>query len=131
MADGSFANVQANHLPFKYTDDSLIPVPVRKDHLSTDEKPRRKSFLSKLKGKNEGNEGFTIKQIRRGDYLKHYAKDEKGWYCGTDEPADDCILRDGDPTKALSERQKGWRGGNEVDVNSLGGSTLAQEHEGL
>ena len=121
MAGGTFAVTQGSTLPFKYTDESLIPVPVRKEPLIMDGKPRKRGLFSRLKGKNEGNEGFTIKQIQRGEYLKHYAKDDNGWYSGTEQPAEDCILKDEDPVKATVAQ----------DIASLGGSTLAQQSDSV
>ena len=97
----------ANLLPRKYTDDSLISVPC----LSTEDIGRTTSsaagpvtglenekssrwWKSRRRSKDGGsNENFVIKQIPRGEYLKHYAKDDDGRYCGSEDPADDCILR--------------------------------------
>jgi len=115
----------------KFTDDSPIPVPVRKPSsaMNGEDPPKKKHglFARLVKGKNEGNSNFTIKQIKRGEYLKHYAKDEQGWYCGTEEPAEDCILKEEDPVKKSMRSGEGWRNGVDGDVNSLGGSTLAGE----
>ncbi|EXJ59174.1 hypothetical protein A1O7_06606 [Cladophialophora yegresii CBS 114405] len=41
-------------------------------------------------------------QVTRTEYQKHYAKDDQGGYIGTDDPAEDCILNEGDLAR--------WRG---------------------
>ena len=81
----SYGAAQGNLLPAKYTDDSLIPVPVLKPDQAGKALPERKrSFFSRRKSKDDS---FTIKHLPRGEYLKHYAKDDNGTYVGTEEPA--------------------------------------------
>ena len=93
----SYGAAQGNLLPVKYTDDSLIPVPVLKpDQMGKALPERKRSFFSRRKSRDDS---FTIKHLPRGEYLKHYAKDDNGMYIGTEEPAADCILRGGDLTK--------------------------------
>ena len=90
----------ANLLPQRYTDDSLISVPVMRpediDKPAESTKPKKSLFSSRRKSENTN---FVIKKIPRGEYLKHYAKDEGNKYVGTEEPARDCILRGEDVEK--------------------------------
>ncbi|PVH77406.1 hypothetical protein DL98DRAFT_517376 [Cadophora sp. DSE1049] len=81
-----------NHPPFKFTDQSLIPVIVRvarsEKDMSTSRPPRRTSRLSSL------IEGFqtsrakssNIKVVRmpRADYLKYFARDKNNFYVGSE-----------------------------------------------
>ena len=87
-----------NLLPVKYTDESLIDVPVmRPEDIGKVEDPqKKKTFFSRRRSENTN---FIIRQIPRGEYLKYYAKDDNGAYCGTEEPAKDCILRGNDVQK--------------------------------
>ena len=89
----------ANTLPIRFHDDSLISVPVlRPEDVGKveAEKPKKSFFTSRRKSSNAN---FTIKQVPRRDYLKHYAKDDDGKYCGSEAPAEDCILRGEDAAK--------------------------------
>jgi hypothetical protein len=101
--------VAGKTLPWKYTDESLISVPCLKPRAQEPAPPagdagdkmkkwwRRKSLTSGNSLNDPGN--FMMKKVKRGDYLKHYAKDEQGNYMGTEEPAEDCILRGKDLDK--------------------------------
>lgn len=102
-----------NLLPPKFTDNSIISVPVLppestsktlnldaddEDNPIKEVKPKsrlgsifRKASLGEGKPKKE-SQGFVMKKMKRSEYLKHYAKDEAGRYIGTEDPADDCIL---------------------------------------
>jgi hypothetical protein len=95
----SFGSAPANLLPVKFNDESLISVPVLRpeDVGKAEPQKTKKSFFSSRR--KSSNTNFTIKQIPRGEYLKHYAKDDDGKYSGTELPADDCILRGEDVTK--------------------------------
>ncbi|RMD43313.1 hypothetical protein DV735_g1857, partial [Chaetothyriales sp. CBS 134920] len=106
-------------LPRRYTNDSLITVPVmRPEDVGTADghksEKKRSLFSSRRRAENSK---FVMKQIPRGEYLKHYAKDDAGQYVGTEEPAADCILRGEDVAKyrgrlgALSQR-------HDVDIGS-------------
>jgi hypothetical protein len=116
----SFGAASANHSPFKFTDDSIISVPVMRpedvarqadsntppfsnttDHGRGKEKEKEKArgnnkfslFSSRKHSKDKsGGENFTMRQIPRREYLARYAKDEGGRYIGTQDPAEDCIL---------------------------------------
>lgn len=103
-----------NLLPVRFTDESIISVPVMPPAVAEpakdvdvdpedDEGPvkglkqksrfslssfRRKSGSSKPKQPE-----FVMKDMPRSEYLKHYAKDAKGKYIGTEDPARDCILK--------------------------------------
>ncbi|KAL8836972.1 MAG: hypothetical protein Q9176_005973 [Flavoplaca citrina] len=95
------------HLPQKFTDDSVlkIPIPVSDLSDSTDisttspstesstlpaannkETPRRSSVLRKLKGKDkiEKKGDFVMVDMTRREYLMYWAKDEEGRYVGTE-----------------------------------------------
>ena len=95
----SFGAAPANLLPVKFTDESLIPVPVLRaeDVGKAEPQKTKKSFWSSRR--KSQNASFTMKHIPRGEYLKHYAKDDNGAYIGTEEPAADCILRGDDLIK--------------------------------
>lgn len=82
-------------LPKRYTDDSIIPAIVvnilRSPKKSPEVAPdgaRRKSFLGRLKGKKDKEEGGEIKMkvvyMPRGDYLKWFARGLKGEYVGSE-----------------------------------------------
>jgi hypothetical protein len=121
----SFTGVPGKTLPFKYTDDSLISVPCLKvgtqESTSASEEPndtkkkwwRRKSSSSSNSLNDPAN--FVMKKVRRGEYLKHYAKDDQGNYSGTGEPAEDCILRGKDLERYRSNRAIAFR--NEIAEN--------------
>lgn len=101
-----------NLLPFKFTDDSIISIPVLppqdfsetkladsdddeyNDSLKTKPKGRMSFFRRKSSSstKKDKKGAFIMKDVTRADYLKYYAKDEKGNYIGTSDPAPDCIL---------------------------------------
>jgi hypothetical protein len=113
--------VAGKTLPWKYTDESLISVPCLRPRPEesadasgevNDKKKwwRRKSSTSSNSVNDPNN--FVLKKMKRGDYLKHYAKDEQGSYIGTEEPADDCILRGRDLEKYRSSRETTFR--NEI-----------------
>lgn len=110
----AFQGTAGKTLPFKYTDESFISVPCLKPRAQesatsigepNEKKPkwwRRKSSTSSNSVNDPNN--FTMKKIQRGDYLKHYAKDEQGDYIGTEEPAEDCILRGKDLERYRSSK---------------------------
>ena len=77
-------------LPKQYTDESIIPaivVNVIPSQKSIEQKKRRKSITNILRGeKSQKDAGKGITKIvfmPRGEYLKHFAKDEKANYIGT------------------------------------------------
>ena len=83
----SWGRGPANLLPRRYDDNSLISVPaLRPEDVGKVEghKKEKKSFFSSRR-KSE-NSKFVMKQIPRGEYLAHYAKDDDGKYIGTEEP---------------------------------------------
>lgn len=86
-------------LPKQYTDDSIIPaivtgiIPTPKDPATTgddDGKGRRKSFVKmfksdKDKGGDAAKKGITkVVFMPRREYIKYFAKDNDGNYCGTE-----------------------------------------------
>lgn len=114
----------ANTLPFKFTDESLIPVPCLRSPRKTDEGglgpaseqvdvgKKKRWWRSGSKSGKSRDEDFVIRQIPRSEYLKHYARDEQGRFAGTEEPAADCMLNAED--LRTFEQSSGSRG-------SLGG----------
>ena len=117
--------------PTEYTDGTLITVPVLEviglprqqqgasDARSLDTLTVEKD-VSKKEDKGKSLSGFfrrksssfnalsdnkvniTIRQVPRKEYVKHYAKDERGRYVGTEDPAEDCMLDEEDSVR--------WRG---------------------
>ncbi|KAG4429478.1 hypothetical protein IFR05_015041 [Cadophora sp. M221] len=77
-----------NHPPFRFTDQSLIPVIVRISRSAVDRSSRSKKTRSGLAGLLERNHGSTsdIKVIRmpRSEYLRSFARDKNNEYVGTD-----------------------------------------------
>lgn len=91
MASDSFSVAGVNHLPVKFTDDSIISIPVLPHGGATQiQSGKKKTFWSRRKSENTN---FVMKQMSRREYLEHYAKDDQGKYIGSEEPAEDCILR--------------------------------------
>ncbi|KAH7054469.1 hypothetical protein B0J12DRAFT_454318 [Macrophomina phaseolina] len=81
-----------NLLPFRFTDDSIINVPVPAGYLEdeTESSPspteRKSSWIGKIGRKLGGKERqkFVNLKMTRGEYLKYWAKDENGNYIGTE-----------------------------------------------
>ncbi|EXJ77521.1 hypothetical protein A1O3_09748 [Capronia epimyces CBS 606.96] len=117
-ASESWGAGPANLLPVRFTDESLIHVPVlrpedmeRQSAEQQQQQPRqlasppatevdggrRFSFFRRKSSKP--GETFTMRRIPRREYMAHYAKDDAGKYIGTEDPADDCILRGEDLIK--------------------------------
>lgn len=119
MASDSMGGVAGiNHLPVKFTDDSIISIPVLPPGGTGQvEAAKKKHFWSRRRSENAN---FTMKEMPRGEYLKHYAKDDNGKYIGTEDPADDCILRGEDVAKyrhaATFRNEVGDVGGNDDNV---------------
>ena len=86
--DGMFAKTAPDLLPWKFTDEDLVSIPIPADVLdkSDDEngKTKRKGWGSKLKDKFSHKSSFRLVQVTRGDYLKYFARDEQGAYIGTE-----------------------------------------------
>lgn len=100
-----------NLLPVRFHDDSIISIPVlRPEDINNSTDPssnntalaegrskklsffHRKSSGAGLGGKRD-KQKFEMRSVTRREYLAHYAKDNDGQFVGTEEPADDCILR--------------------------------------
>lgn len=102
-----------NLLPVRFTDESIISIAVlpppdlpdaKPEASDSDEdgnpvkglKPKSRfsfsAFRRKSSSKKEKKPDFVMKDMTRAEYLKHYAKDDKGNYIGTEEPASDCIM---------------------------------------
>lgn len=96
---------QPRFLPVQYTDDSIIPAivtGVKRDNLTKTttqgeaaqgqrpQKKRRHSLAGLFKGEKKddgGKDGKGITKVvfmPRREYLKHFAKDEKGEYIGSE-----------------------------------------------
>lgn len=107
----SYGQSAPNLLPVRFTDNSVISVPVlphaepsqtKPDDEDSDEGPVKgpksrsrfslSNFRRKSSSSGNGKQSFVIKEMTRGNYLKHYAKDDSGKYIGSEEPASDCIL---------------------------------------
>lgn len=80
------ASVGANRLPFGYTDQSLVRIPIKMSDVDdvassgNDVQHEKKGGLfSKFSSKRkEKNEEIVVVMMSRGDYLKYWAKDENG-----------------------------------------------------
>lgn len=93
MQYDNFTPTAPQLLPWKFTDDDLISIPVPWEPSDDDDdaaepasKAKGKSWGSKIRdklGKNSSPQ-FRIVQVSRGDYLRYFAKDEQGRYCGTE-----------------------------------------------
>jgi hypothetical protein len=95
-SDSVLSTAGVNHLPVKFTDKSVISIPVLPKGGAQIETPKKKRFWSRRKSENNN---FVMKEMTRGEYLKNYAKDDQGKYTGTEDPAEDCILRGEDIEK--------------------------------
>jgi hypothetical protein len=124
----SFTGVPGKTLPFKYTDDSLISVPCLRLGIqesapaSGEPNDTKKKWWRRKSSSSSNPDNFEMKKVRRGEYLKHYAKDDQGNYCGTEEPAEDCILRGKDLERYRSNRAIAFR--NEIAENQTDYSAL-------
>lgn len=65
---------------------------------------------------------FVLKKVQRRECLKHYAKDEQGSYIGTEEPAEDCILRGRDLERYRSSAGTQFR--NDIAAQATDRSAL-------
>ncbi|OJD36818.1 uncharacterized protein BKCO1_9000169 [Diplodia corticola] len=93
MDCGSFTGSGApNLLPVRFTDKSMINVPIPAADLWDGSEPvpqpneRRSSWIAKLGKKLGTKEKQKIVNVKmtRGEYLKYWAKDEDGNYVGTE-----------------------------------------------
>ncbi|RMZ91348.1 hypothetical protein DV736_g1440, partial [Chaetothyriales sp. CBS 134916] len=103
-ASESFGQGAADLLPKRYDDNSIITVPVMRPEdagKADGHKKEKRSFFSSRRRSENSN--IMMRQMPRGEYLKHYAKDDAGRYVGTEEPAVDCILRGEDVVKYRSK----------------------------
>ena len=112
MANSDCPNGAPQHLPVRFTDNSILSIPIPyKDLSPTDrldsqsdesndngpihagEERRRSSIFGKLKETNKdkkGKAGFRLVKMTRREYLMYWAKDEAGKYIGT-EPKENRI----------------------------------------
>ncbi len=106
MVCGDWQNVAPQFLPVRFTDESVLNIPIPyKDLFPIDEldnkyddsnnhgpvhtgkESRRSSIFGKLKsGRKEKKqkEGFRLVKMTRREYLTYWAKDEQGRYIGTE-----------------------------------------------
>ncbi len=106
MVCGDWQNTAPQHLPVRFTDDSILNIPIPyKDLFPTDElgikiddsntngpvhrggERRRSSIFGRLtRGDKEKKEkgGFRLVKMTRREYLMYWAKDEEGNYIGTE-----------------------------------------------
>ena len=104
---------------------ALRPEDVGKPLSATPSEKPKKSFWRRLS--RDDDQKFVMKKVTRGDYLKYYAKDEDRNYVGTEDPADDCILKVEELVKWRCGNAgvgDGWK--NELDGQSMT-STLFEE----
>lgn len=84
----------ANHLPYGYTDQSRVIIPIKlsdvgggditSDTTAEVKSDKKKSRLfDKLSGKKQSNSDFKMVIMSRGDYLKYWAKGEDGRFLDT------------------------------------------------
>ncbi|KAI9842317.1 MAG: hypothetical protein M1837_007309 [Sclerophora amabilis] len=88
---GQFGAQVPQSLPWKFTDDDIISVPIPIDEagrpVRVTDRIKRKSWLggwgrSAKCGRKK--QRCRIVRMTRGDYLKYYARDENGNYIGTE-----------------------------------------------
>jgi hypothetical protein len=116
-ANDAYGGPTTHSTPMKFTDDDIISVPIRRPTLSSSpsDPARKKSIFKKLFSSSDDGD-VIIKQMTRGEYLKHYAKDEEGMYIGTEDPADDCVLKEGDRRAKHGEGVMVGKWSNEIVV---------------
>ncbi|KFY45585.1 hypothetical protein V495_02896 [Pseudogymnoascus sp. VKM F-4514 (FW-929)] len=77
-------------LPFRFTDDSIIPVVVRvceenfKAGVEGTHSKRRRSLRDRLHLRSNKSK-IVVAMMPRRDYLRHFAHDEEGRYVGTEK----------------------------------------------
>ncbi|KAK5110287.1 hypothetical protein LTR62_006140 [Meristemomyces frigidus] len=86
-SDGGFSSAGANLLPPGYTDDSVVHIPIKMSdiqgqHPVQPQVEKKRSLFRKLSNavsiKQSSAEEFKVVTMRRGDYLKYWAKGEDG-----------------------------------------------------
>jgi hypothetical protein len=103
-------------------DDTLISVPVLQTTIQSppaelDNKDREKGLSGFFRRKALNFDSLssipvnvTLRQVPQKEYQKHYLKDHRGRYMGTEEPADDCILNEEDTARWRGEGSKAGLG---------------------
>ena len=107
LSSGDCYNAAPQHLPVRFTDDSILTIPIPYKDLcpqadepdpqfnnSNDNGPvhtgnekRRSSLFEKLTGgskEKKEKEAFRMVKMTRREYLMYWAKDEEGNYIGTE-----------------------------------------------
>lgn len=123
-----------NLLPVRFHDDSIISIPVlRPEDVNnsashdannappSDGKSKKLSFFHRKSigggsGGKRDKQKFAMRNVTRREYLAHYAKDNDGNFVGTEEPAEDCILRGEDLVRY--RRQKSEFGAGVADFKN-------------
>ncbi|KAI9894546.1 MAG: hypothetical protein M1814_001900 [Vezdaea aestivalis] len=84
-----FMGQAPQNLPWRFTDDDIISVPVPiEDNAAAGTEAKKKGLFGKMHQKITGktDKKFKVVQMTRREYLAKYAYDENGKYIGT-EPA--------------------------------------------
>jgi hypothetical protein len=145
----SWGHGAPNLLPVKFHDDSVFAIPVMRpediktaaaaagsntiDAPTSDSKGRKLSFFHRKSsgswGSYDKKQKFAMRDVTRREYLAHYAKDDQGQYTGTEDPAEDCILRGED---LVRYRHQSKEFGADVDSfkNEVKGGGVGAEDEG-
>lgn len=94
----NFTPMAVQNLPWKFTDDDLISVPIPVPDSSADGDDTsehagsttslgskvKHAFMYKGKSKGKKSPKFRVVKMTRGEYLKYWARDEHGNYIGTE-----------------------------------------------
>ncbi|KAL8668891.1 MAG: hypothetical protein Q9168_006500 [Polycauliona sp. 1 TL-2023] len=127
----NFVGQAPQFLPQKFTDDSIIAVPIRlsaledplagsdgdsagKGSAGPDQQQRRRSssskFIQKLKGGGKKDD-FKMVNMTRREYLMYWAKDEEGRYIGTEPEGEGRRVLRERPDIPFDEtkRSRGWK----------------------
>jgi len=85
MSGGFVANAP-QHMPHKFTDDSIMPVPVMLKAVDGAPQKRTSSFVNALKGLGTSKDDRPMKVVRmpRREYLRYFARDSNHQYIGTE-----------------------------------------------
>lgn len=139
-----------NLLPVRFHDDSVFAIPVLRpedvksaaagsnatETPTSDTKGRKLSFFHRKSlgggswgGSHDKKQKFAMRDVTRREYLAHYAKDDQGQYIGTEDPAEDCILR-GEDLVRYRHRNKEFGADVEGFTSELKGGVVVAEDEG-
>jgi len=140
----SFGHGAPNLLPVKFHDDSIISIPVMRPEdihsahtnaapaPASDGKSRKLSFFHRKSaggGSSAPKQKFAMRELTRREYLAHYAKDNDGKYVGTEEPAEDCILRGEDLVRYRQPNKEFGAGVDEFKNEFIGGGVQGEDKD--